>query len=1715
MQGTLLLAVVFLALSTFAQTGPGGVGNSTTNALWLKADDITGLSAGDPLSVSWPDASGNSNDASQSTAGYRPTYQSSAGISSVRFDGVDDYLDDARTYNARTVFAVYAPSTTLQATTDLGQIWGNYDEGIHIAADARSGGNAQGFSFDGFTSSGTTAKYGLNGAAYGSFNGNTNASPYVYDQRQFISAEFNTSKPLTRQIIGSLVPSFAVGAHQFGGDISEIIVYNTVLNTAQRNIVDNYLAAKYGITMAANNLYSYHSTHANDLVGIGRADASNTHNVAVSAGLIQITAGAGLDADGEYLLFAHNGGSIASWTSTEVPGNGYERIAREWRFDETGDLGDITLTLDSTLLSARSAGHTIFMLLVDSDGDFSSGATAYQLSEATGNTFEIDIDINDGDYITIAAFKPEVSFTTASMFGPEDKGQDTIMIELNTVLDDDVTVDYAVTGGTATGLGTDYTLADGTATIPAGETNAMIIFTIVDDGDLETTETIELTLSNPDGAVLGTQTTLTYSINDNDATRDIEFTVRSATGDESVSAVVVAIHLDVVDPINPTSVDYTVTGDDAIGGGVDYTVANGTATIAAGDTHTTFTITIIDDLLDEEDEKIVFTLSNPVNANVGGNNTYTYKINDNDAAPTVSFTASSSSGSEETSPLVLTAQLSAVSGKDVTVNYGAGAGTATLGSDFTLPGSSIFIPAGSSSATINVNIIDDNTEEPAETIIINLTGATNATVTNPSTYTYTILESDGIGTGGPGGVGDMTTNKLWLKADAITGLSNGDAIAGNWPDASGNAHHASQSVAGYRPIYSAASANGKPAVTFDGVDDHLDDNRTYSASSVFVVFRVNSATQNTNHLAQLWGSYGEGVQVSVDPRPSNTRGYSFDGGNITSNTGRYALNSNTMTAGYYSDNNSVQWSYNQWNLLTVEFNSQQSITRQVIAALLPSLPVGSHHLGGEIAEIIVYSDTLGVTRRSIIQNYLAAKYSLTIANDLYSFESTHGEGLIGIGSADGTLNHLYSESGEAIAIGLPSSLGSGDYLFIGHNGGDIDSFSTVGLPAVPGISRVAREWRVDETGDVGTITFTVDTVDLPAKPSGENNYLLFVDNDGDYSNGATIYRLSYSGGKYVASDIDLNDGDYLTIVTAANVSTATGDFNTAGNWATGSVPTTMQPAIISQGQTLTLSGNALVGSAFVSAGATLELGSYELEIDQGDFIVGGSVNAGTGNILYSAVGDQSVAGIVYYDLSIEGSGNKTLAGDIEIAGSLNISTGTLDANASGDFEITIEGNWKIDGGSFEARNGMVIFAGGANQNITALNSAFYNIEIDNGSGITIMDVVEVSNTLHLTDGVITTNANRLYVSNTSNAAIAGASATSFINGNLRRAITSNTSVYRFPVGDGTAAANYHFADLRNNNLTGVSYLDASFIPLANHDDADINLAPNGFIVNTVNTAGVWLIEPDQQPSGGNYGMVLSIDNFVGLADNEFLIVKRPSNSTTAAEWSTGGGVYTPDNGYGRLLSHGEALVNGLTSFSQFGVGGGSGGALPIELLHFDAHLTDEGTVMIDWATAIEINNDYFTIERSSDGKTFEGIQEIKGAGNSTVTKNYQTEDLSPLTGISYYRLKQTDTDGKFEHSESAAIRNIPAETANFNLYPNPVSGSSLTIDLGPQQFSLNDGSDLANIQIINMLGEVVLTQSIAGSGKTGITLPNSLAKGMYMMQIQHQGNVQNQPFLYR
>ena len=89
--------------------------------------------------------------------------------------------------------------------------------------------------------------------------------------------------------------------------------------------------------------------------------------------------------------------------------------------------------------------------------------------------------------------------------------------------------------------------------------------------------------------------------------------------------------------------------------------------------------------------------------------------------------------------------------------------------------------------------------------------------------------------------------------------------------------------------------------------------------------------------------------------------------------------------------------------------------------------------------------------------------------------------------------------------------------------------------------------------------------------------------------------------------------------------------------------------------------------------------------------------------------------------------------------------------------------------------------------------------------------------------------------------------------------------------------------------------------------------------------------------------------------------------------------------------------------------------LPIELIEFKAELKNN-IIEINWITATEINNDFFTIERSSDGILFESVITKKGAGSSTKAINYSSLDDKPLNGISYYRLKQTDFDGSFTYS---------------------------------------------------------------------------------------------------
>ena len=152
-------------------------------------------------------------------------------------------------------------------------------------------------------------------------------------------------------------------------------------------------------------------------------------------------------------------------------------------------------------------------------------------------------------------------------------------VDLSAASSQSITVDYAVTG-TATGSGTDYTLANGKLTISAGVTSGIItIAGIIDDSVDELNETVIVTLSNPTNASLGSKDTHTYTITDNDSQPTIDFGNSTSSGAENISSVALTVYLSAASSQNVT-VNYAVTGT-ASGSGTDYTLANDTLTISA------------------------------------------------------------------------------------------------------------------------------------------------------------------------------------------------------------------------------------------------------------------------------------------------------------------------------------------------------------------------------------------------------------------------------------------------------------------------------------------------------------------------------------------------------------------------------------------------------------------------------------------------------------------------------------------------------------------------------------------------------------------------------------------------------------------------------------------------------------------------------------------------------------------------------------------------------------------------------------------------------------------------------------------------------------------------------------------------------------------------------------------------------------------------------
>jgi hypothetical protein len=186
----------------------------------------------------------------------------------------------------------------------------------------------------------------------------------------------------------------------------------------------------------------------------------------------------------------------------------------------------------------------------------------------------------------------------------------------------------------------------------------------------------------------------------------------------------------------------------------------------------------------------------------------------------------------------------------------------------------------------------------------------------------------------------------------------------------------------------------------------------------------------------------------------------------------------------------------------------------------------------------------------------------------------------------------------------------------------------------------------------------------------------------------------------------------------------------------------------------------------------------------------------------------------------------------------------------------------------------------------------------------------------------------------------------------------------------------------------------------------------------------------------------------------------------------------------------------------------SGGVLPVELISFNASKENKSKVRLDWVTASETNNDYFTIERSADGLTFETLGKIDGAGSSNSKKSYNSFDYNPLSGINYYRLKQTDFDGKYSYSQIESL-DFSSEELSVNIYPNPFN-NYLNIDI---QGETDDSTILG---VYDMTGKTIIEKYIDNENNhISLQLDQNLPNGFYFVKIFNTTTVKHYKVIKR
>ncbi len=434
-----------------------------------------------------------------------------------------------------------------------------------------------------------------------------------------------------------------------------------------------------------------------------------------------------------------------------------------------------------------------------------------------------------------------------------------------------------------------------------------------------------------------------------------------------------------------------------------------------------------------------------------------------------------------------------------------------------------------------------------------------------------------------------------------------------------------------------------------------------------------------------------------------------------------------------------------------------------------------------------------------------------------------------------------------------------------------------------------------------------------------------------------------------------------------------------------------------------------------------------------------SVWSGTTSVSINTNGKVAVTG----NLTIQGGSADIIVngGELEVLGTMTIQNGGA--------QLTVQSGL-LDVGTAQVNYGSQVTVGsGANATFATLNVGNNSTAIFQNDGIT-----QVSGDLNYSGPV--TNIGTLQALNI----VGGGSGSSVFNNNgiveVNQDISLPSSSKYFTSQGSSTIARGNVNIAANENIR---------IGDSNPPPAYTDMLIKGSLISTgsgdilVNTNGRLAVYGDITASGG--GSYLRIENggqayVQGSIDFSGGTGNFIDNKNTVVGFM---GLYVDGD---VLFSEFDGFVGGETRGTQSGSNSGYNSSsdlpgenddfqtwlgtledsplasvLPIELKSFEAWVQSD-RVQLAWTTSTETNNEFFEIQRSQNGVSFETVAKIDGAGNSLTQISYNHDDIPPHGGLWYYRLKQTDYDGQFEIFEMHAVQ-LTREEIRVSVFPNPTS----------------------------------------------------------------------------